>query len=80
MGPHAWSGSFTSLAGSIADGVVLRRGVAHGARRTQCCHRLYASQLFASAPRQLRCRSTDHWEAIIGPVHAHTEMPCCQAM
>jgi hypothetical protein len=80
MGPHAWSGSFTSLARSAADGVVLRRGSAHSARRTQCCRREYASRLFASAPRHLRCWSTDHWEAIISPVHALTEMSCCQAM
>ena len=33
MGPHAWSGSFTSLAKSAADGVVLRRGSAHSPRR-----------------------------------------------
>jgi hypothetical protein len=41
MGPHAWSGSFTSLARSAADGVVLRRGLAHSSRRTQCCRRYH---------------------------------------
>jgi hypothetical protein len=56
MGPPAWSGSFTSLAGHAADGVVLRRGLAHSPRRTQCCRRdhrrrEYASRLIARDPR-----------------------------
>jgi hypothetical protein len=41
MGSHVWSDSFTSLARSAADGVVLRRGLAHSSRRTQCCCRYH---------------------------------------
>ena len=82
MGPPAWSGLFTYLVGHAADGVVLRRGLAHSPRRTQCCRRdhrrrEYASRLIARAPRDPLPKRRPLGDNL-SSVRARTEMSCSQ--